>query len=132
MSDDFFGGLARELVARSARATVSQASPASAALLNHLQATLEVAPGVAGSFLAPPLFEALFQWERAKISLGDVPFLDPDLVGAMSKPPEELASYAFDTKQHPYTHQLRAWEVLNGTPLRSVVVRTGTASGKTE
>lgn len=128
----FFSSLMNDLVVRSARATVSYASPASRPLLRHLQETLEVPPGVDGSFVAPPLFEALFSWETSALALKDVSFLDRTLVEAMGAPPQELAEYAFPANQRPYVHQIRAWEHLHASPARSVVIRTGTASGKTE
>lgn len=135
MNDHFFSRIASELVTRAARATVSQASPANAALLLHLQTSLETAPGTPGSFLASPLFEALFPWESSDTTLEDVPFLHKDVVAAMASPPEKLREYAFDRKQRPYVHQLKAWKALQETTdagPRSVLVRTGTASGKTE
>lgn len=133
MSDVFFAGLAKELVERSARATVSQASPSSAPLLNHLREVLEAPPGSPGSFLAEPLFEALFKWASSDQTLDTVPFLEPSLVAAMDQPPPEYAAtYRFAKKQPPYVHQLAAWEALSDPTPRSVVVRTGTASGKTE
>ena len=131
-NNQFFSGLANELVIRAARATVSQASPTNAPLLRHLQETLEVKPGTAGSFLAPPLFESLFPWEQCATPLGKVPFLEPGLVRAMDAPPKDLAEYAFPAARPPYVHQLKAWEHLNASPASSVIVRTGTASGKTE
>lgn len=132
MSDVFFAGLAKELVERSARATVGQASPSSAPLLNHLREVLEAPPGSPGSFLAEPLFESLFKWATADRTLDDVAFLDRRLIDAMDKPPSEFAAYRFAKNQSPYVHQLAAWEALSDTTPRSVVVRTGTASGKTE
>ncbi|MRG98178.1 DEAD/DEAH box helicase [Polyangium spumosum] len=133
MTEPFFSRLAQELVVRSARATISQASPANAPLLHHLQATLEADAGAAGSFLAPPLFEALFRWESADTPLEQISFLEKELVAAMDQPPKELQDeYRFPRSRAPYKHQLAAWTALEATPARSVVVRTGTASGKTE
>jgi len=41
--------------------------------------------------------------------------------------------YSFPLKQHPYQHQLQAWQALiSETPPRSVLVTSGTGSGKTE
>lgn len=132
MSDHFFSQLAAELASRAARATVSQASPANVPLLNHLQRTLEVPAGQEGSFLTQPLFEALFPWEGSGMPFEGVPFLEPSLVRAMSEPPAGYERYAFAKDQVPYRHQLESWTELHGVPLKSAVVRTGTASGKTE
>jgi DEAD/DEAH box helicase domain-containing protein len=132
MTDVFFTRLSHELVTRAARATVSQASPANQALLQHLQDVLEVDPSSDGSFLAPPLFEALFPWEGSGTRLEEVAFLDQALIDAMDSPPREYARYRFARGQVAYKHQLEAWTELNRSPARSVLVRTGTASGKTE
>ncbi len=132
-TDTFFSRLVRELLARAARATVSQSSPAVEPLLQYLQQALEVQPGQPGSFLAPPLFEALFPWESSGTAIADVPFLEPKLVEAMANPPQRLAAeYAFKKTQAAYAHQLKSWSTLHDREVRSVVVRTGTASGKTE
>jgi DEAD/DEAH box helicase domain-containing protein len=132
MTDEFFSRLSHELVTRAARATVSQASPANQALLQHLQDVLEVDPSSSGSFLAAPLFEGLFPWEGSETRLEDVEFLERALIDAMDNPPREYARYRFARGQAAYKHQLEAWTELNRSPARSVLVRTGTASGKTE
>jgi ATP-dependent helicase YprA (DUF1998 family) len=89
-------------------------------------------PGQGESFLSPPVFEALFDWESQDLCLEDVEFLDPALVRAMDQPPEEHAAQRFARDIHPYLHQMRAWQALQESPARSVIVSTGTASGKTE
>jgi hypothetical protein len=132
MNEQFFSRITSELASRAARATVSQASPASAALRQHLQTILEVEAGKPGSFLTEPLFEAMFPWQSSGVRLGSVPFLEASLVAAMSAPPPSLKRYAFPREQEVYGHQLAAWKELDASPARSVVVRTGTASGKTE
>ena len=41
--------------------------------------------------------------------------------------------YSFPARQRPYRHQLQAWQTLiEGSPPRSVLVTSGTGSGKTE
>jgi DEAD/DEAH box helicase domain-containing protein len=60
--------------------------------------------------------------------------LNAELVQSMRYPPKSLADeYAFPARRHPYLHQLQAWKVLiEQTPPRSVLVTSGTGSGKTE
>ncbi|EYF08672.1 DEAD/DEAH box helicase [Chondromyces apiculatus] len=131
-SNEFFSALTHELAQRAARATASQIGPASRGLRDYLHTSLESAPGNKSSFLAPPVFEALFDWERSPMTLEQVPFLDRRLVDAMDQPPPQLARYRFARDQQPFVHQHRAWQLLRRAEGRSVVVRTGTASGKTE
>lgn len=128
----FFSSLTDELAERAARATASQIGPASRGLLRYLQDSLSSPPGSSSSFLAPPVFEALFDWERYPATLEQVPFLNKRLVDAMDRPPAELSRYRFPRDRQPFVHQLRAWQLLRRVEGRSVVVRTGTASGKTE
>lgn len=138
---DFFSAIARELAARTARATVSQVGPASSALLAHLQHRLERGVGEPGGFLSEPVFEAMFSWPThastmealSKVDPTGRRLLHPDLVGAMDEPSRpELISQRFQRTWHPYVHQVKAWEALLSEPARSVVVSTGTGSGKTE
>ncbi|MBI4822220.1 MAG: DEAD/DEAH box helicase [Deltaproteobacteria bacterium] len=126
MTDALFSEVYRELASRAARATVSQLGLASVELRSHLEATLPK------SFLAPPVFEALFDWERDETEFGSLPFIHPKLVAAMDRPPEELSEYRFPPERKPYAHQVRAWRALREEPPKSVIVSTGTASGKTE
>src|SRR5258706_8055140 len=123
IADEFFARLAHELVTRAARASVSQASPANHALLQDLQDVLEVDPSCEGSFLAPPLFEALFPWEGSGTRLEDVTFLDRALVDAMDKPPAEYGRHRIGPAQVPYKHHLDAAAQLNRSPARSIFVR---------
>lgn len=129
--DAFYASLSQELLERAARATVSQIGPASADFRHDLLHALMQAPGAAGSLLAPPAFEALFEWTRHPRSIADLGLLAPSLVAAMdsSKLTDDLR---FPRDRRPYQHQVDAWKELTATEVRSVVVRTGTASGKTE
>ena len=68
---EFFKSLTKELSSRAARAMVSQISPANPALRLYLQSVLAAPPGEPSAFLAPPVFEPLFEWER---SLGVIRF----------------------------------------------------------
>lgn len=128
-----FHRVARELPERAGRATVSQIGPANQALANHLRARLGAPMGHAGSFLAPPVVEALFDWEKHDQRFEALPWIAPSLIERMDAPPAELArDYRFPRTRHPFAHQYRAWKALSEEPARSVLVSTGTASGKTE
>lgn len=133
MNDDaHFSLLSQEILRRAARAVVSQVGPASPALRDHLFTRLTREAGSEGSFLAPPVFESLFDWATHEKTFEAVPYLSRRLVDAMDAPIGDARDFRFPRDRTPRTHQLRAWEVLCNDPVRSVLVRTGTASGKTE
>jgi replicative superfamily II helicase len=51
----------------------------------------------------------------------------------MDAPDPDLASeYRFPSDRHPYSHQLRTWELLSAEAKKSAIVTSGTGSGKTE
>jgi ATP-dependent helicase YprA (DUF1998 family) len=115
--------------------TLSLVSPASADLREQLSSLLNEPPGAPGSFLAPPVGEALFDWERAPVTMDDLVtrgLLPSDLVSSMDAPPEKYLDDRFARTWQPYRHQVAAWEALSQREPRSVIVTTGTASGKTE
>lgn len=128
----YFHRLTTELRRRVARAVVSQTGPASDALRRYMLETLDAPPGQPGSFLAPPVFEGLFEWESDDVPLEHVPFLHEELKHALANPDRKYRGEAFPLDRRPYTHQLRAWNDLVQVERQSVVVTTGTASGKTE
>ena len=129
-----FERLSRELSTRAARALLGQLGLTSDALREHLRWVFERPAGKPGSFLAEPVFEATFPWETVKQQMGDLSgtLLHADLVAAMDRPPGGLAEHRFGADRHPYVHQLGAWRALQERPRRSVVVTSGTGSGKTE
>jgi Distinct helicase family with a unique C-terminal domain including a metal-binding cysteine cluster len=47
-------------------------------------------------------------------------------------PPDFSQNYRFAQDQHPYLHQLEAWKILSQNTPQSLVVASGTGSGKTE
>lgn len=92
-------------------------------------------PGSRNALLADPVFEPTFGWQEAEPVLADLPasLLHPRLKKALASPPKQLADeYKFPGDRHPYRHQLEAWETLAAEPARSLVVTSGTGSGKTE
>jgi ATP-dependent helicase YprA (DUF1998 family) len=127
-----FSLLSEELIRRASRAVVSQWGPASPALRQHLLQRFGAPLGTEGAFLAQPVFESLFDWELHPHPIEALPFLSPRLVDALDQPDEQGRGFAFSRSRRPRSHQFRAWEVLCNPPVRSVLVRTGTASGKTE
>ncbi|MBK9214623.1 MAG: DEAD/DEAH box helicase [Chloracidobacterium sp.] len=91
--------------------------------------------GKPGSFLADAAFEAVYGWRTGGQSMADLAgsLLAEELVNAMDNPPKDLkADYRFPRDQHPYLHQIEAWEILSQESPESLIVASGTGSGKTE
>jgi len=135
-NESFFASLTEQLNLGATRAALGLLSFRNDALREHLRSLFENVPGADHSFLGDVVFEATFGWRPAKNNLGDLSgkLLRPNLVKALTEPPKIMAEeYAFPTNQHPYSHQLQAWQALIAeTPPRSVLVTSGTGSGKTE
>jgi len=132
----FFASLAEQLNRGATRAALGLLSFRSDPLREYLREVFQSAPGTGDSFLADPVFEASFGWRLAEDTFGDLSgrLLHPDVVKALDKPPKAFAEeYTFSVQQQPYQHQLEAWKALiEARPMRSVLVSSGTGSGKTE
>ena len=130
-----FADVVRDLSQRSSRALSSQLAVRSPELRRFLTNTFEAPAGSDGALLADPIFEATFGWRLARETMADLAksgALSPRLVGAMDSPPQDCADYRFGRDWHPYDHQLRCWRLLGQAPAQSVLVTSGTGSGKTE
>jgi hypothetical protein len=131
-----FASLAEQLNRGATRAALGLLSFRSDPLREHLREVFQSAPGTGDSFLTDPVFEASFGWCLTENTLGDLSgrLLHPDVVKALDTPPKAFAEeYTFSVQQQPYQHQLEAWKALiEARPARSVLVTSGTGSGKTE
>ncbi len=128
----YFKSLTQELYLRAARATLGLLSPNSDVLRRHLSALFERPPGSATSFLADPVFEATFGWPLAPENMQQLAasgLLHEELVAAMDS---DTSESRFPATRAPFQHQLAAWRTLQAEPPQSVVVTSGTGSGKTE
>ena len=132
----FYSDLTDQLNRGATRAVLGLRGFRSDALREHLRSVLQAFPGATDAFLSDPVFEATFGWRTAKKTLGGLAgnLLNPKLVQAMRNPPKNLsADYTFPARRRPYQHQLEAWRALiEKKPPRSVLVTSGTGSGKTE
>jgi DEAD/DEAH box helicase domain-containing protein len=128
--------LADRLTRGASRAILGLLGFRTPALREHLRELLERPPGESGAMLADPVFEATFGWRTADVTFGGLAgkLLHPELVRALREPPKEFAAeYSFPARRRPYRHQLAAWQaLLTLDPPRSVLVTSGTGSGKTE
>lgn len=133
---NYFSALISNLSLRSERAAQGLLGLGHPHLRQFLHDKLTAAPGTPGAWLADPVFEPTFGWQESTETMRSLacgPLLHQRLAKAMASPPKELAQeYAFPDNRHPFTHQLAAWEVLNSPDPQSLVVTSGTGSGKTE
>ncbi len=131
----YFSNLLPELATRAARATVSRLGFSNPALRQYLNERFSVGLGEPGCFIGEPVFEATFGWQTADKTLGALApdLLSPRLVDALDRPAGSRGSnYRFARDAKPYRHQLEAWELLGRPQPQSVIVTSGTGSGKTE
>ena len=130
--------LIRDLSTRSGRAILSQLGLRSPALRRYLADLYAREPGQPGALLADPVLEAGFGWRLADTDMRGLVgsgLLRRDLVAAMDKPSRgngTLRDHAFPRARRPFQHQLDCWKLLLGDIPRSVLVASGTGSGKTE
>ncbi|WP_243367384.1 DEAD/DEAH box helicase [Fundidesulfovibrio soli] len=135
MSDGYFSELLPQLGHRSKLATINRLGFSNVPLRMFLAEAFSSPFGESGSFLADPTFEAVFGWRQAEPTMLKLAggLLTTGLVEAMDAPPKELLKdYRFAKGLHPYLHQLEAWRVLSQPQPQSVIVASGTGSGKTE
>ncbi len=132
---EYFESIIEQLTKRAARATLGQFGLRSKPLREFLWQSFSKAPGQDGAFLGDPVFEATFGWKPHNKTMQDLSGeqLEAKIVHAMANPPKELKEdYLFDANWFPYAHQHKAWQHLLHDEPRSVIVSSGTGSGKTE
>ena len=125
----YYQDLIARISRRSVESTVSILGISDKGLRKHL--VTELARENAGNgFLSDPVFESLFGWEKSEASMNDLAghLLLPSLVEAMDR----AGGHRFDRCWHPFKHQKTAWRTLLEPPQKSLVVTSGTGSGKTE
>lgn len=86
----------------------------------------------AGALVREPVIEGAAPFVSSGRTFADCTDdpLHPAVVRAISDPAAE--PYRFDPLAQPYRHQLEAWQHLTAAERRSVLVSSGTGSGKTE
>jgi DEAD/DEAH box helicase domain-containing protein len=122
-----------EVRPRSAEAVIAQSGLAHEGLRRHLRALLGGGdPGI-GAMLQEPVLEGAHPFVTADATMavlaGSV--LHADLVAAMDGLPAGH-DYRFPRTRKPFLHQAEAWRLLAEPDPQSVLVTSGTGSGKTE
>lgn len=84
---------------------------------------------------AEPVFQSIFPWEESADSFEEhsskLRLLTPSFVNALSS--EEIdKDLRFPLDRHPYKHQTESWRTMLSSRPQTIVVTTGTGSGKTE
>ena len=126
----YFSDLVEQSISRSKESTLSVLGITDPNLRNHLSDIMSVDCGQEDAFLAPPLFEHTFGWEYAepKVSELEGNLLSKAVIDALDD--KSNGRYRFEAKFNPFQHQLEAWDTpLEDSP-KSVVVTSGTGSGK--
>ncbi|WP_349606897.1 DEAD/DEAH box helicase [Cupriavidus sp. DF5525] len=128
----YFTNLIEQSLSRTREATLSVLGISNASLRRHLSEQMSDTLGAEGCFLAPPVFEHTFGWQESEDATfaglsGDL--LTPRLVETLAN---AIGDYKFAPHMHAYVHQIHAWKTLLGQTPKSVVITSGTGSGKTE
>lgn len=142
MDHQYFSKLLPQLADRSRSAALSRLGFSHAPLYRHLSELFSRPYGETGSFLADPTFEATFGWRESDKKMFDLAgnLLCEEIVDALDKPPREKSKngtlrdneYRIPLDRSPYAHQLKSWEILASAEPQSLIVASGTGSGKTE
>ncbi len=139
---NYFSMLVEQSLSRAKESTLSVLGITNPNLRQHLQEQMQRKCGDEGSFLAPPLFEHTFGWTQAEPTLQDLvteKLLSKAVLASLDK--EKIIDskgdvvtnkYQFKSIYHPYTRQLKSWQTLLADDVKSIVVTSGTGSGKTE
>ena len=127
---NYFRSLIQQSLSRSREATLGVLGINDEGLREHLSNQMSNALGDEGCFLASPVFEHTFGWEPSESTLESLSgnLLCPAMVNNLAK----AKNYSFPLSARPYMHQLMAWKTLLDETPRSVVITSGTGSGKTE
>tara|TARA_R110000868_G_scaffold28284_3_gene106390 strand:- start:6668 stop:12763 length:6096 start_codon:yes stop_codon:yes gene_type:complete len=118
---------------RTADAIIAQSGIAHEGLRRKLREMLAGSDPSAGSLLQQPVIEGAHPFITADVDIDALTrsIIHPTFVNAIDELPKEH-EYRFPRSRKPFKHQLEAWQLLSGTDPKSVVVTSGTGSGKTE
>lgn len=99
----------------------------------HLRARLGSTDVGAGALVAEPVIEGAAAYAAADERLADLSgtLLSAEVINALTAG-KVGDDYRFDPAMRPYLHQLESWRHLTASDPRSVLVTSGTGSGKTE
>ena len=127
----YYSDLLEQACQRTKESTLSVLGISDPELREHLAEQMSQLPGGKFSFLAPPVFEHTFAWKQAQVTMSELSgkLLTKSVVDALDA--ENNGRYRFGAEFKPFEHQLKSWKHLLADK-KSVVVTSGTGSGKTE
>lgn len=128
----YFSSLIEQSLSRTAEASLSVLGITNPALRQHLAETMKSECGEKGSFLTSPVFEQTFGWAESESKMKQLVqqgLLSKEIVDSLDKKDNERYRFGADWK--PFTHQLASWKALLENN-KSIIVTSGTGSGKTE
>lgn len=122
-----------EVKRRTAEAVIAQSGLSHEGLRRHLRELLGGEDSSAGALMQEPVLEGAHPFVTADQAMAALSgsLLHPDLVKAL----DELGAdheYRFPRTRKPFLHQADAWRLLADRQPQSVLVTSGTGSGKTE
>lgn len=122
-----------EVKQRSAEAVIAQSGLAHEGLRRQLRALLGGDNPAIGAMLQQPVLEGAHPFVTADATMAALAgsLLHPDLVSALDGLPAGH-DYRFPRTRRPFLHQAEAWRLLEEPEPQSVLVTSGTGSGKTE
>ena len=130
--EPYFASYMGELQRRIGAAAMATIRMSNAPLRDYLSECFQAPPGSPGALVGEPVFESLFEYESDGQTLQQLGIFSKTLIDQLDAPPVAHAERAFPRTSRPYRHQIAAWRSLQQDPPRSVIVSSGTASGKTE
>ena len=85
--------------------------------------------------IAEPVFQSIFPWENSNETFGEhaskLKILSEEFVNALGSKCID-ADLRFPLNRHPYKHQTKSWRTMLSGKGKTIVVTSGTGSGKTE
>ena len=124
-----------QLRARTTEAIIGQSGLNHQGLNAEIRRRFSSADWREGGVMQEPVLEAALPYVAAEESLDDLAggLLEPRLVDALDGADNPSRGYRLQRTMKPYAHQLAAWQLLSDRETtRSVLVTSGTGSGKTE
>lgn len=118
---------------RTAEAILAQSGLSHEGLRRHLRTLLSGSDVRAGALLQQPIIEGAHPFFPADMTLDSLSgtLLDDSFIAAIDGLPADH-DYRFPRGRRPFRHQLEAWRLLLNQDPKSVVITSGTGSGKTE
>ncbi|MDF1688800.1 MAG: DEAD/DEAH box helicase [Cycloclasticus sp.] len=129
VNNHYYKNIIEQIADRSVEATISILGVTDEGLRLHLAEEFNKQEKGFG-LLADPIFESMFPWEKSDKRMKDLSgnLLLPSLIKAM----DSASEHKFGKDWFPYKHQLKAWSSVLDESNKSMVVTSGTGSGKTE